>query len=123
MASLPSASSVSSTNDQAVALAEELLALVPGDADRRVWFGHCDRQKVAGEQGREHRRIQPDGVAGERERRCHSECACCAQHADEVALSQRDQEHDETAHAHQGTETESCSEDAGDRRRVQRVRA
>jgi 4-aminobutyrate aminotransferase len=41
MASLPSASSVSSTNDQAVALAEELLALVPGDAERRVWFGHC----------------------------------------------------------------------------------
>jgi 4-aminobutyrate aminotransferase len=41
MASLPSASSVSSTNDQAVALAEELLALLPGDADRRVWFGQC----------------------------------------------------------------------------------
>lgn len=41
MGSLASASNVSSTNEQAVALAEELLALVPGDADRRVWFGHC----------------------------------------------------------------------------------
>ena len=41
MASLASASNVSSTNAQAVALAEELLALVPGDGDRRVWFGHC----------------------------------------------------------------------------------
>ena len=41
MGSLASASNVSSTNQQAVALAEELLALVPGSADRRVWFGHC----------------------------------------------------------------------------------
>jgi 4-aminobutyrate aminotransferase len=41
LGSLASASSVSSTNEQAVALAEELLALVPGSADRRVWFGHC----------------------------------------------------------------------------------
>ena len=41
MGSLASASNVSSTNAQAVALAEELLALVPAQADRRVWFGHC----------------------------------------------------------------------------------
>ena len=41
MTSLASASSVSSTNEPAVALAEDLLALVPGDADRRVWLGHC----------------------------------------------------------------------------------
>lgn len=35
------ASNVSMTNANAVALAEELLALVPGDGERRVWFGHC----------------------------------------------------------------------------------
>ncbi len=41
LSSLASASNVSSTNEQAVALAEELLALVPGASDRRVWLGHC----------------------------------------------------------------------------------
>jgi len=38
---MASASNVSTTNGEAVALAEELLAIVPGTGDRRVWFGHC----------------------------------------------------------------------------------
>src|SRR5205823_2653842 len=38
---MASASNVSTTNPEAVALAEELLAAVPGAGDRRVWFGHC----------------------------------------------------------------------------------
>jgi 4-aminobutyrate aminotransferase len=38
---MASGSNVSTTNGEAVALAEELLAIVPGEGDRRVWFGHC----------------------------------------------------------------------------------
>ena len=38
---MASASNISTTNGEAVALAEELLAIVPGTGDRRVWFGHC----------------------------------------------------------------------------------
>jgi 4-aminobutyrate aminotransferase len=38
---MASASNVSSTNPEAVALAEELLAVTPGAGERRVWFGHC----------------------------------------------------------------------------------
>ncbi|MSP82458.1 MAG: aspartate aminotransferase family protein [Alphaproteobacteria bacterium] len=38
---MASASNVSTTNPEAVALAEELLAATPGTGDRRVWFGHC----------------------------------------------------------------------------------
>jgi 4-aminobutyrate aminotransferase len=38
---MASASNVSTTNPEAVALAEELLAAVPGSGERRVWFGHC----------------------------------------------------------------------------------
>src|SRR5215475_10786807 len=38
---MPSISNISSTNGEAVALAEELLAIVPGTGDRRVWLGHC----------------------------------------------------------------------------------
>jgi 4-aminobutyrate aminotransferase len=38
---MASASNVSSTNPEAVALAEELLAITPGSGARRVWFGHC----------------------------------------------------------------------------------
>jgi 4-aminobutyrate aminotransferase len=38
---MASGSNVSTTNGEAVALAEELLAIVPGAGDRRVWFGHC----------------------------------------------------------------------------------
>jgi 4-aminobutyrate aminotransferase len=38
---MASASNISTTNVEAVGLAEELLALVPGNGDRRVWFGHC----------------------------------------------------------------------------------
>ncbi len=38
---MASASNVSTTNAQAVTLAEELLALVPGAGERRVWLGHC----------------------------------------------------------------------------------
>jgi len=38
---MASASNISSTNAEAVGLAEELLAIVPGSGDRRVWFGHC----------------------------------------------------------------------------------
>jgi 4-aminobutyrate aminotransferase len=34
-------SNLSTVNAEAVGLAEELLALVPGSGDRRVWFGHC----------------------------------------------------------------------------------
>ncbi len=34
-------SNISNTNPEAVALAEELLALTPGRGDRRVWLGHC----------------------------------------------------------------------------------
>ncbi len=37
---MPSASILSTVHEPAVALAEKLLALTPGDADRRVWFGH-----------------------------------------------------------------------------------
>src|ERR1700722_5777262 len=36
---MPSASNVSSTNPEAVALAEELLAITPSSGARRVWFG------------------------------------------------------------------------------------
>lgn len=39
--SMASASNISATNPEAVALAEELLALMPGTGERRVWFGHC----------------------------------------------------------------------------------
>jgi 4-aminobutyrate aminotransferase len=39
-AHMASASILSSINEPAVALCEELLALVPGDDDRRVWLGH-----------------------------------------------------------------------------------
>ncbi|MGH7186373.1 MAG: aminotransferase class III-fold pyridoxal phosphate-dependent enzyme, partial [Pseudomonadota bacterium] len=38
---MASASNVSTTNSEAVALAEELLAVTPGRGERRVWFGHC----------------------------------------------------------------------------------
>jgi 4-aminobutyrate aminotransferase len=38
---MASASNVSSTNPEAVALAEELLAITPSSGARRVWFGHC----------------------------------------------------------------------------------
>ncbi len=38
--SMPSASILSSINEPAVALAEDLLRLVPGDGERRVWLGH-----------------------------------------------------------------------------------
>ena len=38
---MASASNISTTNPEAVALAEELLAAVPGSGERRVWFGHC----------------------------------------------------------------------------------
>jgi 4-aminobutyrate aminotransferase len=38
---MASASNVSSTNPEAVSLAEELLTLTPGSGERRVWFGHC----------------------------------------------------------------------------------
>lgn len=41
LAGMASASNVSSCNEAAVALAEELLALMPGTGERRVWFGHC----------------------------------------------------------------------------------
>ena len=37
---MASASILSSVNEVAVALAEDLLAAVPGDGDRRVWLGH-----------------------------------------------------------------------------------
>lgn len=35
------ASTISSTSEPSVCLAEELLGLVPGNNDHRVWFGHC----------------------------------------------------------------------------------
>ncbi|MGH6719507.1 MAG: aspartate aminotransferase family protein, partial [Alphaproteobacteria bacterium] len=35
------ASNISTTNPEAVALAEELLAATPGGGERRVWLGHC----------------------------------------------------------------------------------
>src|SRR5215469_5723476 len=38
---MASASNISTTNPEAVAFAEELLAAVPGSGERRVWFGHC----------------------------------------------------------------------------------
>lgn len=38
--SMPSAGILSMTNAPAVAFAERLLSLVPGDAERRVWLGH-----------------------------------------------------------------------------------
>ncbi len=38
--SMASASILSSINEPAVALAEDLLRLVPGDGERRVWLGH-----------------------------------------------------------------------------------
>lgn len=37
---MAAASVLSSVNEPAVALAEELLALVPGEGERRVWLGH-----------------------------------------------------------------------------------
>jgi 4-aminobutyrate aminotransferase len=40
VAHMPSASILSTIHEPAVALAERLLALTPGDGDRRVWFGH-----------------------------------------------------------------------------------
>jgi len=39
-ANMAGASLLAFPNDSAVALAEELLRLTPGGADRRVWFGH-----------------------------------------------------------------------------------
>jgi 4-aminobutyrate aminotransferase len=39
-ANMAGASLLSYPNDQAVALAEELLRLTPGSGERRVWFGH-----------------------------------------------------------------------------------
>jgi 4-aminobutyrate aminotransferase len=41
VADMASASNISTTNGEAVGLAEELLSLIPGSGDRRVWFGHC----------------------------------------------------------------------------------
>jgi 4-aminobutyrate aminotransferase len=38
---MASISNISTTNAEAVGLAEELLAIVPGRGERRVWFGHC----------------------------------------------------------------------------------
>ena len=55
-----------------------------------------NRKKVEDEQRREHRQIQTHRVAGERERCRDRERARSAQHWDEVALGQRDQEGDET---------------------------
>jgi len=39
-ANMASAGIISAINEPAVALAEELLATIPGERDRRVWFGH-----------------------------------------------------------------------------------
>jgi 4-aminobutyrate aminotransferase len=41
VADMASASNISTTNGEAVSLAEELISLIPGSGDRRVWFGHC----------------------------------------------------------------------------------
>jgi 4-aminobutyrate aminotransferase len=40
LAAMPGASLLSIINPQAVALAEKLLAITPGEGERRVWFGH-----------------------------------------------------------------------------------
>jgi 4-aminobutyrate aminotransferase len=38
--SMPGAGVLSMINEPAVALAEDLLRIVPGEGERRVWFGH-----------------------------------------------------------------------------------
>ena len=45
--SMASSSLLSYASEPAITLAEELLAIVPGDTPRKVWFGHSGRRRRA----------------------------------------------------------------------------